>query len=96
MMPEPTMPAAESSVITEDRLNHYLSLIDELIRCPNGTEPDVLEAQPELLDAGLVRTMMQVATVFAHQDNQDGAQFLMHVARELSIQLGLYPIAPQE
>jgi hypothetical protein len=90
-MSEPTLPADKSSALTEDRLHHYLSLIDELIRCPNGTEPDVLDAQPELLDAGLVRTMMQVATVFAHQDNQEGARFLMHVARELSIQLGLYP-----
>jgi len=35
--------------------------------------------------------MVQVATYYAHHDNQDAAKFLIHVARELSKQLGLYP-----
>jgi hypothetical protein len=35
--------------------------------------------------------MTQVAAYFAHHDNQEGASFLIHVARELAKQLGLYP-----
>ena len=77
--------------MTEERHLLYFELIDQLLKCPNGQEPEVLEAQPELIDAGFVETMLQVATAFAHQGNQDGAQFLFFVARELAKQLGLYP-----
>jgi hypothetical protein len=74
----------------------YFHLIDELLSCPNGQEPEIIEAHPELIDAGLIQTMLQVATGFAHNGNQDGAKFLIHVARELSKQLGLYPEVPSK
>lgn len=77
--------------MTQQRQELYLNLIDQLLSCPNGQEPEVLDAQAELLDAGLVQTMVQVATVMAHENNQDAAKFLIHVARQLAIQLGLYP-----
>ena len=82
--------------MTAQREDLYFNLIDQLLRCPNGQEPEILEAQPELLDAGLIQTILQVATGFAHQGNQDGAKFLIHVARELSKQLGLYPDIPNK
>jgi hypothetical protein len=75
----------------EERHTLYCNLIDELLKCPNGQEPEILDAQPELIDSGLIHTMLQVATMFAHEGNQDGAQFLFFIARELSKQLGLYP-----
>ena len=77
--------------MTDERQTQYFNLIDELLQCPNGQEPDVLEAQPELIDSGLVQSMLQVATMFAHQGNQDGAQFLFFVAKQLAKELGLYP-----
>lgn len=77
--------------MTEERQALYFNLIEQLLACPNGQEPEVLEAQPELIDAGLIQTMLQVASAFAHQGNQDGAQFLIFIARELAKQLGLYP-----
>ena len=77
--------------MTDERQTQYFNLIDELLQCPNGQEPEVLEAQPELIDSGLVQAMLQVATMFAHQGNQDGAQFLFFVAKQLAKQLGLYP-----
>jgi hypothetical protein len=84
-------------IVTEERQELYFNLIDQLLRCPNGQEPEVLEAKPELLDAGLIQTMLQIATGFAHNGNEDGAKFLIHVARELSKQLGFYPqISNQE
>ena len=76
---------------TPERQQQYLQLIDQLFKCPNGQEPEVLDAQADLIDSDLVQTMMQVATSFAHQDNQDAAKFLIHVARELAKQLELYP-----
>lgn len=80
--------------MTEQRQDLYFTLIDQLLHCPNGQEPEIIESHWELVDAGLVQTMLEVATGFAHQGNQDGAQFLIHVARELSKQLGLYPQVP--
>jgi hypothetical protein len=75
----------------EQRQTLYYNLISDLISCPNGSEPEVLDTKPELLDAGFVQTLMQVATAMAHQDNQDGARFLIHIARELARQLGMSP-----
>lgn len=69
----------------------YFNLIDELLQCPGGQEPQVLDAHAELLDEGLVRSLIQVATFFAHENNAEAAQFLIHVARELAKQLGFYP-----
>ncbi len=77
--------------MSEERQTQYFNLIDELLRCPNGQEPEVLESQPELIDSGFIHTMLQVATMFAHEGNQDGAQFLFFIAKELAKQLGLYP-----
>lgn len=74
-----------------DRENLYAALIDKLFQCPSGGEPEVLDAHSDLLDEGLVKMLVKVATYYAHHDNQDAAKFLIHVARELSKQLGLYP-----
>ena len=78
-------------VITQERQNSYFNLIDELLKCPNGQEPEILAGKPELLDAGFIHTVLQVAAAFAHQGNSEGAEFLIHIARELSKELGLYP-----
>ncbi len=80
--------------MTEERQIQYFDLIDQLLKCPNGQEPEILESQPELIDAPFVETMLQVAASFAHGGNQEGAQFLFFVARELAKQLGLYPEVP--
>jgi hypothetical protein len=77
--------------MTELRQDLYLDLIDRLLKCPNGREPEVLDAYPDLLDAELVQTLVRVATQLAHEDNQDASRFLIHIARELARQLGLYP-----
>ncbi len=77
--------------MSENRQESYYNLIDLLLRCPNGEEPTVLDAHLDLLDAGLINTMMQVATGMAHENNPDGAKFLIYIARQLAVQLGLYP-----
>ncbi|MEO1388444.1 MAG: hypothetical protein AAFV85_13880 [Cyanobacteria bacterium J06634_6] len=69
----------------------YFALIDRLLACPNGEEPKILNTEPNLLTPGFVQALMQTASYFAHQDNADAARFLIFVARELSVQLGLYP-----
>lgn len=78
----------------QERQTLYFGLIEQLLHCPNGQEPEVLDAHSELIDAGFVQALTQMAAYFAHNDNQDGARFLIHVARELAKQLGLYPVIP--
>ncbi|WP_017325363.1 hypothetical protein [Synechococcus sp. PCC 7336] len=80
---------------TSPQQERYFALIDRLLECPNGTEPEVLDSSPELLDAGFVQALMQTASYFAHQDNPEAAKFLIFIARELARQLGLYP-QPEE
>ena len=77
--------------ISKTRQEQYLTLIENLLHCPNGQEPEVLNAHMDLIDEGLIETMAQVGTMMAHENNPDGAKFLFHVAKELSKQLGLYP-----
>jgi hypothetical protein len=71
--------------------DEYFNLIDRLLKCPSGQEPEILDAQPDLLNADLVKALMQVAMMMSHQDNQDAAKFLIFMARQLSKELGLYP-----
>jgi hypothetical protein len=73
------------------RQEEYFQLIDRLLRCPNGKEPEVLDASADLIDENLVKTIMQVATIMAHENNQEGSRFLIFLARQLARQLGLYP-----
>lgn len=87
-----------TEAITEaapSRESRYMDLINQLLQCPNGSEPEILDNHLDLVDAGLIQTMSQVAAYFAHHDNPDAAQFLVHVARELAKQLGLYPTIDQ-
>lgn len=83
-------------ISSEQRQNQYYTLIEQLLKCPNGKEPELIEANSELLDAEFIKLMMQVATSFAHNGNEDGAKFLIHIARELSKQLGFYPQVPKK
>ncbi|MDJ0590404.1 MAG: hypothetical protein QNJ72_10465 [Pleurocapsa sp. MO_226.B13] len=73
------------------RQEEYFKLIDRLLRCPNGKEPEVLDANKDLIDENFIRTVMQVATIMAHENNQEGSKFLVFIARQLAKQLGLYP-----
>lgn len=73
------------------RQEEYFKLIDRLLRCPNGKEPEVLDASADLIDENLIKTIMQVATIMAHENNQEGSKFLIFLARQLARELGLYP-----
>ena len=76
---------------SNQRQQEYFQLIDRLLRCPNGKEPEILDASKDLIDENFIRTIMQVATVMAHENNQEGSKFLVFIARQLAKQLGLYP-----
>lgn len=66
------------------QLDAYYALIDDLLQCPSGTEPEVLAQNPDLLNPQLVQTMLQVAAIMAHNNQQEPSQFLVFVARKLA------------
>lgn len=68
----------------EERQKAYLTLINSLLNSPSSKENSILNANSVLIDAGLVQTMEQVASVMAEQGYQNAADFLMHVAYQLS------------
>ncbi|MCL1466341.1 hypothetical protein [Argonema galeatum] len=45
----------------EERQNAYYQLIEALLNCPSGEEAEILQAHPDLQDAGLVQAMLEVA-----------------------------------
>jgi hypothetical protein len=49
----------------ENRAQAYLHLIQQLLDCPNGEEPQILQANSELLDGEFLQTCEQVATRLA-------------------------------
>jgi len=65
-------------------LDAYYRLIDELLQCPSGSEPEVLAQHPDLLNPQLVQTMLQVAAMMAHNNQQEPSQFLVFIARKLA------------
>ena len=85
-----------TSTTDNQRQEEYFQLIDRLLRCPNGKEPEVLDASADLIDENLIKTIMQVATIMAHENNQEGSKFLIFIARQLARELGLYPELPTE
>jgi hypothetical protein len=65
------------------RLKAYLGLIQELLTCPQGEEWIRLRQHEDLVDAGLVQTMEQVATTLAQEGRQQEAIFLHNWAGQL-------------
>lgn len=78
-------------IMNQDRQDAYLNLIERVLTCPKGQEPEILGENPELIDAGLVQMLLQVSAAFAHDGDEDAANFLVQLARLLAKSLGLRP-----
>jgi tetratricopeptide (TPR) repeat protein len=73
----------------QKRQKAYLNLITVLLRCPSGKEPEILMANQNLLDAGLVKMMGMVAMRLADEGDRESANFLINLANSLAEALGL-------
>jgi len=67
----------------EQRLQAYLNLIQSLLICPSGEESQILQANSELVDAGLVQVMLERANDLRIENNLDDANSLMTLAGHL-------------
>jgi CHAT domain-containing protein len=64
----------------ELRRQAYLNLIRSLLNCPSGEESQILQANSELVDAGLVKVMLERANDLRIENNLDDANSLMTLA----------------
>jgi CHAT domain-containing protein len=76
----------------EEKIQTYLELIQALFRCENGQEASsILQANPDLVDRGLMEVMGQLADYLEQRGEDNNAGWLRNMAQ----QLGQYLQAPQ-
>ena len=67
----------------ETRAQAYLQLIHTLLNCPNGEEPQILQANLELLDRGFLQACEVIAENLTQQGQENPARFLRNLANQL-------------
>ncbi|MGL4502273.1 MAG: CHAT domain-containing protein, partial [Planktothrix sp.] len=65
----------------EQKALAYLPLIQELLDCPSGEEPQILNRHLEFLDEGFVQACELVAAQFQEEGQDNLAQFVRNVAQ---------------
>ncbi len=53
----------------EQRTQAYINLIEQLLTCANGEEPNILQANQELIDPQFLQVMENYATGLEEQGN---------------------------
>ncbi len=72
----------------EERFELYHQLIQQLLVCSEGEELELLQANSDLVDLGLLIAMHQAANYFAENNNSNAAQWLHSIAQELAKKMG--------
>lgn len=70
--------------MNEQRLHAYNQLIQTLLDCRSGEEPQILAANTELLDADFVQVVVAAAEHFAQQGEENTAEWLRNLAMYLT------------
>jgi CHAT domain-containing protein len=73
----------------ETRAQAYLQLIETLLNCPNDEEPQILQANLELLDSGFLQVCEVVAENLAEEGQENPANFLRNLVSQLGQFLGM-------
>src|SRR6476661_464025 len=73
----------------ETRAQAYRQLIQTLLNCPNGEEPQILQANLELVDSGFLQFCEVVAKKLAEEGQENPANFLRNLASQLGQLLGM-------
>lgn len=71
----------------EERLQSYLNVINQLLTCENGQEPDILRRNQALIDGGLVQAMERVAGVLTQRGDSQQGEWLRQLANQLELGL---------
>src|SRR6476620_884297 len=73
----------------ETRAQAYLQLIETLLNCPNGEEPQILQDNLELVDSGFLQVCEVVAENRAEEGQENQAHFLRNLASQVGQFLGM-------
>ena len=71
------------AIADENRAQAYLQLINALLTCPNGEEPEILQDNLELVDVGFLQFCEVVAENLAGEGQENQADFLRNLASQL-------------
>ena len=82
--------------MNEQRVQAYLSLIQQLLTCPSGEEPQILNQSLELVDEGFVQMCELVAAQLQEQGEENQAAFLRNLAQQLRKFLGQEAAQPSQ
>ncbi len=71
----------------DERRQVYLNVIEELLNSSSGEEPTILQANQNLIDAGLVQTILNCAVNLATRNNINASERLIKIVVDLLITL---------
>nr|CAO90119.1 unnamed protein product [Microcystis aeruginosa PCC 7806] len=69
--------------MNEQRAQAYINLIEQLLTCADGEEPNILQANQELIDPEFLQVMENYATGLEEQGNNNDAALLRNMAQQL-------------
>jgi CHAT domain-containing protein len=75
--------------MNEQRQQAYLNLIERLLNCPSGEEPEILQANQDLLDADFLQMLEVAAEMKVQQGDENAANWLRNLAIQLREALNL-------
>jgi CHAT domain-containing protein/tetratricopeptide (TPR) repeat protein len=73
----------------EIRAQAYANLIQQLLTCPGGEEPQLLQANSELIDGDFLQVCQMIAENLAGEGQENAAEFLRSMASQLGQLLGM-------
>ena len=66
--------------MNEQRIQAYLNLIQQLLTCPSGEEPQILNQSLDLVDGGFVQVCELLAQKLQEAGEENQADFLRNLA----------------
>jgi CHAT domain-containing protein len=69
--------------MNEQRAQAYVNLIEQLLTCADGEEPNILQANQELIDPEFLQEMENYATGLEQQGNNNPAAWLRNMSQQL-------------
>ncbi|MCZ8046261.1 MAG: hypothetical protein GPI90_17335 [Microcystis aeruginosa K13-05] len=69
--------------MNEQRGQAYVNLIEQLLTCADGEEPNILQANQKLIDPEFLQVMENYATGLEQQGNNDAAAWFRYMVQQL-------------
>jgi len=84
-----TITSITVQTMNEQRAQAYVNLIQQLLTCTDDEEPNILQANQELIDPQFLQVMENYATWLEEQGNNNPVAWLRDIAQQLGQYLTL-------